>query len=149
MLDFESTFLMRICLSSGFTMLCFYVVFKKIIKLEANYNIVVIFAIYQHELGMGVQASPYPEPHSHLPPHPIPLGCPRALSLSALLHASNLYWSSILHMVIYMLQCHSLKSTNPRLLSQSPKIFSLHLCFFCCLVYRILITIFLNYMYMC
>ena len=93
--------------------------------------------------------SPYPEPHSHLPPHPIPLGCPRALSLSALLHASNLYWSSILHMVIYMLQCHSLKSTNPRLLSQSPKIFSLHLCFFCCLVYRILITIFLNYMYMC
>ena len=95
MLDFESTFLMRICLSSGFTMLCFYVVFKKIIKLEANYNIVVIFAIYQHELGMGVQASPYPELPSDLPPHPIPLGCPRALTFGALLHASNLHCSSV------------------------------------------------------
>ena len=97
MLDFESTFLMRICLSSGFTMLCFYVVFKKIIKLEANYNIVVIFAIYQHELGMGVQASPYPELPSDLPPHPIPLGCPRAPTLSALFYALNLDWSSISH----------------------------------------------------
>ena len=28
--------------------------------------------------------SPHPEPPSHLPPHPIPLGCPRALALSAL-----------------------------------------------------------------
>ena len=38
---------------------------------------------------------PHPEPPSHLPPHPIPLGCPRAPALSALLHASNLHWSFI------------------------------------------------------
>ena len=44
---------------------------------------------------------PNPEPCSHLPPHPIPLGFPRALASGALLHAWNLYWSSILHMVIY------------------------------------------------
>ena len=36
------------------------------------------------------------------------LGCPRASALSALLHESNLHWSSILHMVIYMFQCCSL-----------------------------------------
>ena len=37
-------------------------------------------------------------PHN-LPPHPIPLGCSRTLSSSALLHALNLHWSSISHMV--------------------------------------------------
>ena len=37
-------------------------------------------------------------PHSeppHLPPHPIPLGCPSAPALNVLFHASNLDWSSI------------------------------------------------------
>ena len=37
--------------------------------------------------------SPHPEPH--LPPHPVPLGCPRALALGALLHASNLHWGHV------------------------------------------------------
>ena len=35
------------------------------------------------------------KPPSHLPPHPIALGCPSASALSALFHASNLDWSSI------------------------------------------------------
>ena len=51
--------------------------------------------------------SHHPEPPSHLPPQAIPLGCPRAPALGALLHASDLQWSSILHilyMVMYMLQ---------------------------------------------
>ena len=43
----------------------------------------------------------------------IPLGCPWALALSALLHAPNLHWSSISHMVVYMFQCYSLKSSLP------------------------------------
>ena len=42
----------------------------------------------------------YPELPSHLPPHPIPLGHHRAPTLGVLLQASNLHWSSILHMVI-------------------------------------------------
>ena len=45
------------------------------------------------------------------PPHPNP-PCPpypRALALGTLLHTSNVHWSSILHMVIYMFQCYSLK----------------------------------------
>ena len=50
------------------------------------YNIVVVFAIQRHESATGAHVSPHPEPPSHLPPHPIPLGCPRAPALSALLH---------------------------------------------------------------
>ena len=84
---------------------------------------------------------------SHLPSHPIPLGCPRALALGALLHASNLHWSSVLHMVIYMFQCYSLISSRLCLLPHSPKVCSLHLCLFCCLAYRVIITIFLNSIY--
>ena len=34
---------------------------------------------------------PDPEPLSHLPLHPIPLGCPRAPALGALLHALSLH----------------------------------------------------------
>ena len=60
------------------------------------------------------------------------LGCPRATALSALLHALNLHWSSILHMVIYTFQCYSVKSSHPCPLPHSSKVYSLHLCFFCC-----------------
>ena len=67
-----------------------------------------------------VYMCPHPEPPSHVPPHPIPLGCPSALALSAPFHAWNLDWSSISHMVIYMFQCYSLKSSHPRFLPQSP-----------------------------
>ena len=63
---------------------------------------------HQRESATGAHESSHPEPPSHLPPHPIPLGCPSAPALSALLHASNLHWSSILHMVIHMFQCYSL-----------------------------------------
>ena len=55
--------------------------------LEANYNIVVAFALHRHESAMGVHVSPHPEPPSKPPPHPIPLGCPRVPALSALLQA--------------------------------------------------------------
>ena len=67
-----------------------------------------VFAKHQHELATDAHVSPHPETRSHLPPHFIPLGYPRALALSALLHASNLHWSSVLHMVIYI--CFNAKS---------------------------------------
>ena len=44
--------------------------------------------------------------------------------------------------VIYMFQCYSLKSSHPRLLPQSSKVCSLHLCLFCCLAYRIVLLSF-------
>ena len=72
-----------------------------------------------------------------LNPCPIPLGCPSALALSAIFYASNLDWSSVSHMVIYMFQRCSLKSPHPHLLTQSSKVCCLHLCFFCCLAYGV------------
>ena len=49
---------------------------------------------------------------------PLPPPCPthsfvlsQTTSFGCLLHASNLHWSSILHMVIYMFQCYSLISS--------------------------------------
>ena len=99
-------------------------------------------------ISHGCTCVPHPEPLSHLPPHPIPLGHPSATALSTLSHASNLDWRSISHMIIYMFQCYSLRSSHPCLLPQSPKISSLHLCLFCCLAYRVTITVFLNSIYM-
>ena len=91
---------------------------------------------------------PHPELPSHLPPHPIPLGHPSAPAPSILYHALNLDWRFISHMVIYMFQCHSPKSSHPRPLPQSPKDCSIHLCLFCCLAYRVIVSIFLNSIYM-
>ena len=90
---------------------------------------------------MGVNVFPILNPPSHLPSHPIPQGHPSAPALSTLSHASNLDWRSISHMVIYMFQCYSPKSSHPRLLPQGPKICSLSLHLFHCLTYRV---IFLN-----
>ena len=80
----------------------------------------VVYAIHQHESATGTLMSPNPEPPSHLlspdpepasylPPNPIPLDCPRAPALSALLHASSLHWSSILAMVfpVVMFGCEN------------------------------------------
>ena len=86
---------------------------------------------------------------SHLLLHSIPLGCSRTSALGALLHASNLHWSSILHMVIYMFQCCSLISAHPCLLPHSPKVCSLTLCLFCFLAYRVVVTAFLSSIYIC
>ena len=99
-------------------------------------------------ISHGCTCVPHPDPPSHLPPNPIPKGHPSAPALSTLSHASSLDWWSISHMIIYMFQCYSLKSSHPCLLPQSPKVCSLHLCLFCCLTYRVIITIFLNSIYM-
>ena len=92
---------------------------------------------------------PHPEPPSHLPSHPIPLGHRSAPAPSTLCHASNLDWWFVSHMIIYMFQCYSPKSSHPCPLPRSPKDCSIHLCLFCCLAYRVIIIIFLNSIYMC
>ena len=66
---------------------------------------------------------PHPDPPSHLPPHPLSQGHPSAPALSTLSHASNLDWRSISHMLIYMFQRYSLKSSHPCLLPWSPTVF--------------------------
>ena len=51
-------------------------------------------------------------------------------------------------MILYKFQCHSPKSSHPRPVPQSPKDCSIHPCLFCCLAHRVIITIFLNSIYM-
>ena len=93
---------------------------------------------------------PHPEPPSLLPPHTIPLGHPSAPAPSIQYRASNLDWRLVSYMILHMFQCHSLKSSHPLPLPlpQSPKDCSIHQCLFCCLIYRVIVTIFLNSIYM-
>ena len=105
------------------------------------------FAIHWHESATGAHVFPSLKPPSHLPPHPIPLGHPSVPALSTLSHALNLDWLSVSHMIIYMFQCYSLRSSHSCLLPQSPTVCSLHLCLFCCLIYRVIVAIFLNSIY--
>ena len=64
-----------------------------------------VFAIHRHESATGAHMSANPEPRTHLPPYPISLGCPRALTdCGCSAPCIELAWSSILHMVIYMFQ---------------------------------------------
>ena len=100
-------------------------------------------------ISHGFTFVPHLEPRSHVPPHPIPQDHPSAPALSPLSHLSNLDWRSVSHMIIYMFQCYCLKSAHPCLLPQSPKDCSIHLCLFFCLTNRVIITIFLNSIYMC
>ena len=75
---------------------------------------------------------------SSSPPILNPLPPPSSPDLSGLFQSTG-FWVpcfvhrtctdySILHMVIYMFQCYSLKSSHPHLLPLSPKVCSLHLC---------------------
>ena len=91
---------------------------------------------------------PHPEPSSLLPLHTIPLGRASTPAPSIQYRASNLDWWLISYMILFMFQCHSPKSFHPLPLPQSPKDCSIHQCLFCCLVYRVIVTIFLNSIYM-
>ena len=106
------------------------------------------FAIYQHESATGIHVFPILNTTSLLPPCTIPLGHPSALAPSIQYHASNLDWRFVSYMILYMFQCHSPKSSHPLPLPQSPTDCSIHLCLFCCLTYRVIVTIFLNSIYM-
>ena len=91
---------------------------------------------------------PNPEPPSHYPPHTISLGHPSAPAPSILYPVSNLDQQFVSYMIVHMFQCQSPKSSRPLPLPQSPKDCSIHLCLFCCLSYRVIITSFLNSIYM-
>ena len=86
---------------------------------------------------------------SHLPPHNISLGHHCAPAPSILYPALDIDWQFISYMIVYMFQCHAPKSSHPLPLPLSPKVRSIHLCLFCCLAYRVILTVFLNSIYMC
>ena len=79
------------------------------------------FAIHWHESATGILVFPTLSPSPLLPPHPIPLGHPRAPAPSTTYHASNLDWWFISHMIIYMFQCHFPTLSHSHPLLQSPK----------------------------
>ena len=98
-------------------------------------------------ISLGFTCVPHPEPPSCLLLHPIPLGLPNAPALSTcLMHPT---WLVISALTVYLFQCYSLGTPHPRLLPQSPKACSVHLCLFFCFAYRVSVTIFLNSIYMC
>ena len=82
--------------------------------MEANYFTVLYWFCHTSTwIHHGCTCVPHPEPPSHLPPCTIPLGHPSAPVLSILYHASNLDWRFVSHMILYMFQCHSPKSSHP------------------------------------
>ena len=132
---------------STFTALSFWIYFNLFFYfLTLQYCI--CFAIYQHESVTGIHVFLSPPPSSLHPPCPIPLGRLSAPAPSIQYCASNLDWRLVSYMILYMFQCHSPKSSHPLPLPQSPIDCSIHQCLFCCLTCRVIVTIFLNSIYM-
>ena len=76
-----------------------------------------------------------------LPPS---LPYPWAVPVCPASHIELVYWSSILHLGMYMFQCYSLKSSHPLPIPRSPKVCPLHLCLLFCPACRIIRAVFLN-----
>ena len=130
----------------NFYFLIFFYVFM---FLFFNFTILYWFCHISTKIRLRYTHVPHPEPSFLLPPHTIPLGRPSAPAPSIQYHASNLDWWLISYMILYVFQSHSPKSSHPLPLPQSPKDCSIHHCLFCCIVYRVIVTIFLNSIYMC
>jgi len=87
---------------------------------------------------------PIPNTSSHIPLSPYSSGLSQSTDFECPASCIKLALVICLHMVMYMFQCCSLKSSHPCLLPLSSKICVLHLCLLCCPAYRIVITIFLK-----
>ena len=109
-----------------------------------NFTILYWFCQISQWIRHRYTCVPHPEPSSLLSPHTIHLGRPSTPAPSIQYCASNLDWRLIPYMILYIFQCHSPKSCYPFPLPQSPKDCSIHQCLFCCLVYWVIVTIFLN-----
>ena len=109
------------------------------------------FAIHQHESATVYTCSQSSTPLPPLSPFH-PSGSSQCTSpehpVSCIEPGLAIILSYVSHMIIYMFQCYSLKSSYPCLLPQSPKDCSIQLCLFCCLTYRVIVTIFLNSIHM-
>ena len=107
--------------------------------MEANYNIVLVLPyINMNESTTGVHMCPILNPPPTSFPIPslwvIPVHQPQASCI-------ELDWRFVSYMILYMFQCHCPKSSHSRPLPQSPKDWSIHLCLFCCLAYRVIVML--------
>ena len=127
-----------ICVWPQFLFACFIICSSCFFKFYffLLYNTVLVLPYINMNLPQVYTCSP-PWTSSLFPPIP-----------SLQYHASNLDWRFVSYMILYMFQCNSPKSPHPLPLPQSPKDCSIHRCLFCCLAYRIIVTIFLNSIYM-
>ena len=94
------------------------------------------FAIYQHESTTGIHVFPILNP----PPSSIPVPSLWVVPVHQPQASSIVHWTwagDSFHMILYMFQWHSPKSSHPLPLPQSPKDCSIHQCLFWCLVYRV------------
>ena len=125
----------------------FIYLFKKILFYFLTLHYCIGFAIYQNESTTGIHVFPILNPLPSSLPIPslwvIPVHQPQASSIVHWTWTGNSF-----HIWYYTFQCHSPKSSHPLPLPQSPKDCSIHQCLFCCLVYRVIVTIFLNSIYM-
>ena len=116
--------------------------------------IIIFFLLYNIVLGLpNIEMNP-PQVYmcfpswTLLPPHTIPLDHPSVPAPSIQYCASNLDCWLVSYMILYVFQCHSPKLSQPLILPQRPKHYSIHQCLFCCLIYRVIVIIFLNSIYM-
>ena len=92
--------------------------------MEANYFTILYWFCHSSTcIHHGCIRVLHPEPLSQLPPHPIPLDHTSVPAPSILYHALNLDWRFISYMIIYMFQCHSPKTSHPRPLPESKRLF--------------------------
>ena len=130
--------------------LCFYEFFLHLF----NWRLITLqycigFAIHQHESATGAHVFPILNPPPTSLPIPslwvIPVHQPQA---SCILHWT---WTGDSFLIWYYTCFNAILPNHPTLpLPQSPKDCSIHLCLaFCCLAYRVIVTIFLNSIYMC
>ena len=106
--------------------------------MEANYNIVLVLPHINMNPPRAYMFSPSWTP---LPPPSLYHPSRSSQCTSPKDPVSNLDWRFVSYMISYMFQCHSPKSSHPLPLPQSPKDCSIHLCLFCCLTYRVIVTI--------
>ena len=107
------------------------------------------FFIFYFFKSLILTCVPKHEPPSHLPPHNISVGHPHAPAPSMLYPVSDIDWWFNSYMIVYMLECHSPKSSHPLPLPLSRKVHYTQLCLLSYLAYRVVIAIFLNSIYMC
>ena len=127
-----------------------YLIFKKIIYF--NWRVITLqycigFGIHQHESTTGVHMFPILNPLPSPPPYHLS-GSSQCTSLK---HPVSFIEPRLvihfLHDSIHVSMPFS--QIIPPSPSPTPKVCSIHLCLFCCLAYRVIITIFLNSIYMC